>query len=63
MSDCPVEDAEPAMIVRPQGVVSPSAEEVVFPAEEIYFLHETFRDMVIEGWFGWLAERWELGPL
>ncbi len=52
----PVEDAEPAMIVRPKGVVSPSAKEVVFPVEEIHFVHKIFCNMVVEGGFGWFAE-------
>ncbi len=51
------------MIGGSQGVASPSAKEVVFPTEEIHFVHEIFRDMVIEGCFGWFAERWELCPV
>ena len=63
LSDCPVEDAEPAMIVGPQGAASPLAKEVVFPTEEIHFVHKIFCNMMIECCFGWFAEWWELSPV
>ncbi len=43
-------------------MVSPLAEEVVFPGEEIQFEHEVFCNMVIQGGLQWFAERQELYP-
>ncbi len=62
LSDCPVKDAKSAMIVGAKGTLHPSAEEVIFPVEEIHFVHEIFCEMLVEGGMGWLAEWWELGP-
>ncbi len=45
--DCPMEDAEATVVGRPQGAVIPAAEEVVFLIEEVHFIHEVFRNMVI----------------
>ncbi len=58
-----MEDAEPAMIVGPQGAVSPPTEEVVFPTKEIHFVHKILGDMVIESGDGWLTEWGEVCPL
>ncbi len=51
-----------AVIGKPESLVSPSAEEVVFPVEEIHFEHEIFCNMVIEGGLWLFAEWWELRP-
>ncbi len=51
-----MKDAEPAMIVRSEGAMSPSTEEVVFPLEEIHFVHKILSNMVIEGGCWWFAE-------
>ncbi len=62
MSDRPVEDAKSAMIGGPRGSVCPTAEEVIFLIEAVYFVHEIFCDIVIEGGLWWFAEWWELCP-
>ncbi len=56
MSDCPVEDEKLAVIVWAQDSVSQSEKEVLFPVEEIHFVHKIFCNMVVEGGFGWFAE-------
>ena len=61
--DCPMEDAEATVVGRPQGAVSPAAEEVIFPIEEVHFVHEIFCNMAKEGVWWWLAERGELHPM
>ncbi len=61
--DCPMEDAEATVVGRPQGAVSPAAEEVVFLIEEVHFIHEIIQVMVIEGCLSWFADLWELCPL
>ncbi len=38
-----------------KSMVSPMLEEVVFPIEEIYFKHEVFCNMMIEGGLWWFV--------
>ncbi len=45
--DSPIEDTEAAMIHGSQGLVSPSVDEVIFPIEEIHFIHEILGNMMI----------------
>ncbi len=63
MPDSPMKDPESAMIIRSQGAMGPSAEEVVLSTEEIHFVHKILGDMVIESGGGWLTEWGEVGPL
>ncbi len=60
--DCPMEDAEATVVGRPQGEVSPAAKEVVFLVEEVHFVHEVFRNLVLEGGRWRFAERGKLHP-
>ncbi len=56
MPDSPMKDAELAMIIRSEGAMSPSTEEVVLSTEEIHFVHKILGNMVIESGGGWLTE-------
>ena len=58
-----MQDAESAMIIRSQGAMGPTTEEIVLPTEEIHFVHEILGDVMVERGRGWLTEWWKVCPL
>ncbi len=58
-----MKDAESVMIVRSQGAMSPTTEEIVLPTEEVHLVHKILGDVVVESGRGWLTEWWEGYPL
>ncbi len=63
MSNCPMKDAEPTMIIRSQGAMSPATEEVVLPTKEIHFVNKILSNVVVESGGGGFTEWGEVCPL